>query len=46
MNLYRELRIAPSIISSLDFQLAYTNNLSNDIFDFKGECMRTFSLFF
>ena len=35
MNLYRELRIAPSIIGSWDYQLAYTNNLLNDIFGFQ-----------
>ena len=35
MNLYRELRIAPSIINSYDYQIAYTNNLLNDIFGFQ-----------
>ena len=35
INLYRELRIAPSIIGSWDYQIAYTNNLLNDIFGFQ-----------
>ena len=35
MNLYRELRIAPSIINLWDYQIAYTNNLLSDIFGFQ-----------